>query len=483
MMNSWNIKRSQFLMGFGLTLAFPLVASADLKDMMKEPSLQGVVVNAEVSDIDPIVDVAIAVEGTEIKTVSNDKGVYIIYDIPDGTYNVTFTKVGYQPVSKTIKVKKGPTPTALNVALVPEGVSITGGTQTGGGTIYVAYAERSANQANSLNTAGQNSNTLSMQGALIAGADPMSLGANLPATMNINDQSGNPTTTEKNHIMILPPNNPGKTSFSSVATKPLWIVFNRTGNHLYVSSLAQMIMVYDAANGNKLLKNIPAMGAVTDMSLSMDGRYVLASVMASTRCGVMLIDTVTQDPGAYLPLPGPPRSSVMAGGLVFSCTGDGGSGLIYVIDSATAVMRKTIKVGNQPTGLAMAPNGRFLYCVNSGSASLSVIDCASLNEIAKIPVGVNPQKVAVSPDSSRVFVTNKQNNTVSVIDGNSLSGISTVQVGNGPIGITVNRDGSKAYVACKDAGTIMFLNGKTGAVEHTTVPMPLSSPWGVVVRP
>ena len=122
MMNSWNIKRSQFLMGFGLTLAFPLVASADLKDMMKEPSLQGVVVNAEVSDIDPVVDVAIAVEGTEIKTVSNDKGVYIIYDIPDGTYNVTFTKVGYQPVSKTIKVKKGPTPTALNVALVPDGI-------------------------------------------------------------------------------------------------------------------------------------------------------------------------------------------------------------------------------------------------------------------------------------------------------------------------------------------------------------------------
>jgi YVTN family beta-propeller protein len=482
MMNNWNIKRSQFLMGLGLSLAFPIVASADWKDSLKEPSLQGVVVNAEVTDIDPVVDAAIKVEGTEISTVSNDKGVYILYGIPDGSYNVTFVKDGYQPVTKTIKIKKGPTPVSLNVAMVPDGISIVGNTPIGGGTIYIAYAERNPNQANTFNSPMQSS-ARTLEGALIAGADPSSLGQNLPAEMKVNDQSGNPTTTDKNTIMILPPNSPGRATFSTMSTRPLWMAFNRTGTHLYISSLAQMIMVYDAANGMRLLKNLPAMGAVTDMSLSLDGRYVLASVMAASRCGVMLIDTNTQDPAAYLPLPGPPRSSVMAGNLVFSCTGDGGSGLVYVMDSATAVMRKTIKVGNQPTGLAIAPNGRYLFCVNSGSASLSVIDCASLNEIAKIPVGVNPQKVAVSPDSSRVFVTNKQNNTVSVIDGNSLSGVATVQVGAGPIGITVNRDGSKAYVACKDAGTIMFLNGKTGAAEHTTVPMPLSSPWGVVVRP
>lgn len=476
------LTRSQFLQGLALSMAFPLVAQADPPGYGKEPSVQGVTVNAEASDMEVVADVTIQVQGTEITTTTNDKGVYLLYDVPEGSYTIVFSKKGYTPVTKTVKVAKGPTPLSLNVAMAPEGVNIVGGTPMGVGTIYVAFAERNANQANSLGHGDKMTNTMSLQGALIAGADPTSLGQNLPPELKPNDTANNPTTTDKNALMILPPNSPNKASISSLPTRPLWLVFNQKGNNLYVSSIQQMIMLYDTTSGTRLLKNIPTPGPITDLSLSLDGRYVLASIMAS-RNGVMLIDTVSQMPGAFIPIPAPPRSSVMAGSLVFSCSGDGASGTVYCVDSATGVMRKQIKVGNQPTGLAMAPNGRFLFCVNSGSASVSVIDCASLNEIAKIPVGVNPQKVAVSPDSTRVMVTNKQNNTVTVIDGNSLASINTVTVGQGPIGVTFNKDGSKAYVACKDAGTVQFLDGRTGAVEHTTVPMPLASPWGVVVRP
>ena len=458
---------------------------------IKETSLSGFVYNAagpaDNSDsttsrfgYEGIAGVNVSLQGTEFKTTTNDKGYYSFDDVPDGNYVVVFVRDGYANVNKNVKIAKGGLSAQVNVALNPAGTHMVGETVVGPGTVYIAYAERQASQATNVDGTFRANTAQTMRGALVAGADPLSVGGNVPAELRPPEQA-NPTSTDPNHLMILPPNNPTKATFTTLTTKPVWICFNKTGSSLFVSSTAQMIMVYDSTHGNRLLRNLPTQGAVTDLTLGQDGRYVLAGIMAASS-GVMLIDTITNDPGAYLPCPGPPRSTAMAGKFVFACVGDSSRGSVVVLDSTTARQVANIPVGNQPTGIALASTGR-LFCANSGSASVSVIDINTMTEIARVPVGINPQKVAVSPDGNRVFVTNKQNNTVSVIDGKSLAVIATTPVSAGPIGVTVNRDGSKAFVACKDAGTIVMLDGKTGAVVHTTMPAPNSSPWGVAVRP
>ena len=173
--------------------------------------------------------------------------------------------------------KEGGLPAQVNVSMHGHDASMIGDTVVGPGTLYVAYAERQASQASNVDGGMRLNTAQTMRGAIVAGADPLSIAGNTPPEQRQPSEQSNPTSTDPNHLMICPPNNLGKTTFSAVATKPLWIAFNKTGSVLYVSSQAQMIMVYDSAHGNRLLRNLPTQGAVTDLfALSQDGQGVLA---------------------------------------------------------------------------------------------------------------------------------------------------------------------------------------------------------------
>ncbi len=59
-----------------------------------------------------------------------------------------------------------------------------------------------------------------------------------------------------------------------------------------------------------------------------------------------------------------------------------------------------------PAGLALSPDGRFLYVACNGDNSLAVVDTASRTVVKQLPVGYFPYGVAVSADGSQVFVSN-----------------------------------------------------------------------------
>lgn len=416
-----------------------------------------------------VAGVHVRVEGGGQSTVTDEKGFYQFDKLPAGSYQLSLQKEGYLPATKPVEVKKDGT--TLNVSLHQAGVA------SGRGTVYIAYAKRQAAIGVSHNLMAPS--MADPRAAVAAGADPLSLAGNLALPQSGKPEESNPTTEDENHLMMLPPAHPTRATFTKLPTMPVWLCFDGTGSRLYVSSRAQMLMVFDALHGNSLLSQIPTPGAVTEMALAQDGRQLLVGVMGTTS-GVLLVDTATNQPGAFIAAPSAPRAVVMRGKSLFVCCGDAASGEVRMLENGAS---RAVKVGQQPTGLALSPDGRLLFCVNSGGASVSVVDTASLREVTRIPVGVNPQKVAVSPDGSRAFVTNKGGDTVSVIDARSLVNLATVPVQAGPIGITFDRKGEKAYVACKDAGCIVVLDGKTGQALQTTTVMPNSSPWGVAVRP
>jgi len=89
---------------------------------------------------------------------------------------------------------------------------------------------------------------------------------------------------------------------------------------------------------------------------------------------------------------------------------------VSVIDTASKSIMATVPVGNNPVGLAIAPDGAFAYIANYLSNSVSVISTATNTVVNTIAVGAAPITVAITPNGASAYVPNDGSNNVSVID-------------------------------------------------------------------
>jgi YVTN family beta-propeller protein len=68
---------------------------------------------------------------------------------------------------------------------------------------------------------------------------------------------------------------------------------------------------------------------------------------------------------------------------------------VLVLDVATQEVVNTIKVGARPWGIAISPDGKYLFAANGPSGDVSIVDLGAEKEIAKAKVGGSPWGVAV----------------------------------------------------------------------------------------
>ncbi|HSX03324.1 MAG TPA: beta-propeller fold lactonase family protein [Rhabdochlamydiaceae bacterium] len=157
------------------------------------------------------------------------------------------------------------------------------------------------------------------------------------------------------------------------------------------------------------------------------------------------------------------------GGLGFTAvTADGNfvyvtvpsAGLVNVIRTSNNTIAATITVGTQPTGLAIAPNGRVYVC-NQLSDNVSVIDSGSNTVIATVSPGAASRPIfcSVTSDGSKVYVTDLGTNAVSVISTGSNTITATVSGVLGPTGITITPS-NFAYV--------VNVNSTVSVIDTTT---------------
>lgn len=436
----------------------------------------------------------VVLEGTGYETVTDANGMFVFTAGPDGPVSVVITKEGYRTERRSATIDKDASePAQLRVELMPAGTNYVGKTPTGTGTLYVAFSQRVVEQTNPHSHWDKNLQTISA--AMAAGADPLTLEGNAPPGMRPPGETEfNPINDAPNSIMILPPKSPSRTGFHNTQASPYWLCFDKGGKTLYVANSARQIQVLDAANNNNLIANLPAQqgGVITSLRLSADGRYMMATVMA-TSPGVMMIDTATRQPAAYLSIDG--VGSMTPTDIVSSPDGSrlyvtlngqaaqSGQGALVALDPYSGLTLGRAAVGSMPTGVVLSKDGRLAYVANSGGGSVTVVDAWNLSPLGLLNVGVSPQKLAITPDGSRVFVTNKGSNTVTVINTQSNTILGTVNVGKGPLDVKVSMDGTLAFVSNKDDGTISVIDVGRQAAIHVTDPMPKSSPYGLAIRP
>jgi len=119
---------------------------------------------------------------------------------------------------------------------------------------------------------------------------------------------------------------------------------------------------------------------------------------------------------------------------------------------AVPTVAGNIQVGQNPSYIQIAPNGKFAYVANPGAGAINVIDTASdrVSGTIKIPQGP-PQSVSFSPDSRTAYVsvyaTNGSVHLIAFVDTATRAVTATVQVDNHtPDPTATSPDGRFLYV-------------------------------------
>ena len=139
-----------------------------------------------------------------------------------------------------------------------------------------------------------------------------------------------------------------------------------------------------------------------------------------------------------------------------------------------------------PTGVAVSPNGSFLYVSNRGLNNVSAYTIGGAGALTPItgspfPVGLNPSAVTVSPNGSFLYVSNQGADTVSAYTIGGAGALipiisigSPFPVGAGPSAVTVSPNGDFLYASNQGSNNVSAFTITAG----TGVLVPLVSGVG-----
>lgn len=116
----------------------------------------------------------------------------------------------------------------------------------------------------------------------------------------------------------------------------------------------------------------------------------------------------------------------------------------------------TIRVGDEPEGVAVSPDSRTIYVANQSSRILSVVDARS-KKVTPVTLRNTPRFVTVSRDGRFVFVsmyeTDKSGSGVAVVDAESLKVLRYLGTGVQPYTLAVGPD-DRLWVPIHGRGTV-----------------------------
>jgi len=170
-------------------------------------------------------------------------------------------------------------------------------------------------------------------------------------------------------------------------------------------------------------------------------------------------------------------------------------GSLSIFDADLKTQVGSVAVGWAPEGVAVHPNGQFVYVANSGDRTVSVMETVfnrvigiiALDEFGGAPQPLVPRGVAVSPDGQRLYVTDGAGDRLFVIDttaNHAVTGIVQLRLDDQPrvpYGVSVSPDNRRVYVANTASNTVSVVGGWNAAASQVNrviaeIPVGLG-PW------
>lgn len=163
---------------------------------------------------------------------------------------------------------------------------------------------------------------------------------------------------------------------------------------------------------------------------------------------VTVFEKVTGKVAAVIPTGTSPAGMVLNPLLRRAYVAISGDDAVEAIDllGTDVTNRGPLTIGDRPEELALTPDGKTLLTANTGSSTVSVVDAASLVETRRIRVGNGPQSIRIDRAGRRAYVFNMLSNTVSVVDLGALEVAATIATEAGPVRGEFNRAGNRLYV-------------------------------------
>jgi DNA-binding beta-propeller fold protein YncE len=265
------------------------------------------------------------------------------------------------------------------------------------------------------------------------------------------------------------------TAFLSLAGPPFGVAVTPNGSWAFAveSGNGELAVLSTTAFKPRLVRTIAVPSGAQGASLTPDGRYLLvtngvdgATVVSVSRAETGAANAVLGSlaqadtgPGGAIEVTTSPDSRYAFVSVEFEARiGVYNLGAALADHFSKSSYIGSIPVGKLVGGLAVSPDGQWLYAASEGG-SLGVIRLStaetnpSHSVVSTVTVGCNPTRVVPSPDGTTVWVAARGNNQLLAFSATKLrtdpahSQLAAVQVGEIPIGLALIRGGSEIVVA------------------------------------
>lgn len=212
---------------------------------------------------------------------------------------------------------------------------------------------------------------------------------------------------------------------------------SRDGSQLYVSNEdAAKVSIVDVESG-QVTGSLPVGGEPEGVTRHPTLPLVYVTSEATNQ--VFVVDVEHRHVVTRIPVGVRPRAIVFDAGGTRAWVSNEVSGSLTVIDAQRHVALQTVTFDparDRPMGLALSPDGKWLYVTTGRGGSLVVLETA-LNRVVRVisEVGRRPWGVAVSADGRRVLTANGPSNDVSVIDPFLGAVLAKIPAGKSPWGV------------------------------------------------
>ncbi|MCE9670189.1 hypothetical protein LY474_20535 [Myxococcus stipitatus] len=220
-----------------------------------------------------------------------------------------------------------------------------------------------------------------------------------------------------------------------------------------------------AFDRTKLHSLVSVGGAAEDWALLKDRSALYVTVSSGNSVSVVDLERflatrtirVGQKPG---------RIAVAPDGRTAWVSNDG-DGTVSVIDTASHEEVGTLEVGAGRHELAFSDEGRTAWLTSTDAEVLTAVDVGSREVLGKVDVGTGVGDIAWSPVARAVFVAQPRTNEVLVVDPSRRAITQRVAVKEGLGALRFDRTGRWAFLLHPQAGTVDILDAARGQVAHT----------------
>ncbi len=198
---------------------------------------------------------------------------------------------------------------------------------------------------------------------------------------------------------------------------------------------------------------------------------------------VSVVDAASQSVIAQVPIFGVPAALIVSqdGSKVYVSSFN--FDVLTVIYAQTNTVVNSAFLNGELRGVVISPDGSKLYVAKSGLGTVAVLNAANLSPITEILTGGQCSGLALNPDGSRLYVTIFGTTTLKVINTSNYVVLPTVTVGSSPSGVAVSQNGSRVYVSNMGSNNVTVLNGSTNTVVTTISLGQNASPDGISIHP